>query len=496
MILPHAPYQRIVDTMFDDISNQQQLCKELELRKSDVQTLRRSFNQDQPETDYSRKSVCDAYMLMYYPYYIETIHRVFHIVDSLTPSTFGTFFGEKTNMTVSFLGTGPSPELLGIISYVAEHQPNVKELQAHLVDMNTASWSEYRRKYTLPMATMYGDIRINPKEYTCNLLTCGTCSSLGCSDYLYASDIVVMQNCITDLVTARNKHADIAGFSFLDIFMKLRSGAIISLIDLDYGGTWDAINEAVTAVQSSELGTVLCRSQACEEYDPIIDRPECLNFLFDGSPGLMMRKHTRFHYAVIQKVDNDSRHEEMQEDVDWIRVTINQQLNPLGFSVVSRQEHPYRLRYNITAKGENSGNHGSIDVIFNKKGKITKIQLQGKCLDLGDLECLIKQLTGEGLTQQTDKESPKAATSFKNEMLETEHNKLVEQLASIGIRVREIRQLQYTVRYKVENRDGKGIVFDQYYNGRNQYTKTALHLQSCDSDVSWEPLKKLLKVSA
>lgn len=493
MIASHAPYDHLLGTMFAGITDPQQLCQALESRKTDVLTLRRSFKQNMPEADYSQKSVCDAYMLMYYPYYIETIHHLFHIINSSDPASLKTIFEGKTKITVSFLGTGPSPELLGLVGYLSEHQPQIQTIEAVLVDLNTPSWQHYRVNYTIPMIAKYGNVATSPQDITCNLLDCYKCSAHLCDEFLKTSDIVIMQNCITDLVTARNKRGDVAGFSFLDLFLKLHPGALFLVTDLNYDNTFEALNEIVTAVESSESGRILCRSHAYQSYKPQIVKPACLTSLFDGSDGLKMKEHTRFHFTAIQRKCSEAQ-DETTEPVDWVKEVIASQIAPLGFSIASVKDFEYRRRYNLASQEEHTGEN-FIDIIYNGKEKITKVKLQGSIQATAVSEPLMKELIGKNLIEKVDQADvaiPPADSSLESAMLQSTHDALVAKLAANGCRVLEIKYFQYMVRYKVASENDDRVIFDRYYNARNHFTKTLFQGGISNVPDSWSPLIKLM----
>lgn len=490
MITSHAPYQQIIATMFAEISDLQQVCKELEARKEDIRKLRKSFNRNNPEADYSQKHVCDAYMLLYYPFYIETVYRLLNTISTAESTVLEDLFGGKSKLTVSFLGTGPSPELLGTVGYLSKHHPKVVSLDAFLVDLNTASWQEYRTKFTIPMSEKYGDIAINRQDITCDLLACEQCLASQCAEFLGASDLVIMQNCITDLVTARNNAGNVAGFSFLDLFLKLRPGTLFLVIDLDYSGTREAINEAVAAVQSSEAGSLLCQSQYYEEYSPKIDRPECLKSLFDGSDGLIMRTNTRYHYAVLKRTAADSVNAST-EPVDWVKALINQVIGDYGFSVASAQEMKYRRRYKIAEKDARALRN-SVDVVFDGKNKISQVQLQGEILSAELLVPLNKALIGKNLADHNDHQTPLSEQAFEHPTLQAGHDLLIKELSACNLQVTELRRFPYMVRYKVDTPERESVVFDRYYNGRFQYTKTIFHSKTDTLPELWDPFIKLL----
>lgn len=487
MIARHEPYEHILATMFGGNSDLSQLCMSLESRKADVRKLRKSFHHCNPEADYSQAAVCDAYMLSYYPYYIDTVHRLLHTIEEESPESLTTLLKGKTKITVSLLGTGPSPELLGLVGYLAEHQMQVESIEAILVDVNTPSWKQYRMNYTMPLIEKYGKVTASHQDITCDLLACECCKIQRCTEFLGASDIVIMQNCVTDLVSARNKANDLAGFSFLELFLKLHRGALFLVIDLDYDETWGAINEVITSVQSSEAGRLLCRSQECQRYRPEIEKPDCLKSLFDGSDGLIMKENTKYHYAALQRIDDEP------SPTDWIETEITRIIDAFGFKVDSVKTYPWRRRYNLVA-GDEKAKESYIDIIYNGKDKITKLDLHGRIQETGIADSLRRDLIGKQLVEIYNLTTLPEVDFFEGSILKRQHDDLVEQMALCAYQVQEIRHFQYMVRYKISNSAGDTLIFDRYYNARNRFTRTIIQSSSNRISELWAGLREILNV--
>ena len=134
----------------------------------------------------------------------------------------------------------------------------------------------------------------------------------------------------------------------------------------------------------------------------------------------------------------------------------------------------------------------AIDVLYNGKGKITKIQLQGNCLTLEQLDPLSKALTGENFGEQADQQISSTECLFENPALQRGHDVLVKDLTACNLRVVESKHFSYMVRYKVETPEKESLVFDRYYNGRNQYTRTIFHSKIEELAEIWRPVRKIL----
>ena len=71
--------------------------------------LRASYRSNEPITEYDKSSIRKAYMLAYYPNYMNLVYELvkLHIVDNLT--------NEARRIKVVFFAAGPGPEVSGVL---------------------------------------------------------------------------------------------------------------------------------------------------------------------------------------------------------------------------------------------------------------------------------------------------------------------------------------------------------------------------------------------
>src|ERR1035437_5825962 len=82
-----------------------------------VTNLRRSYQNSPSNVDFSCRHTRAAYLLAYYPNYIEPLYEILCQLHQLHPDVIqGTFGYEK--LRGLFLGAGPAPEVLGLLAFL------------------------------------------------------------------------------------------------------------------------------------------------------------------------------------------------------------------------------------------------------------------------------------------------------------------------------------------------------------------------------------------
>lgn len=478
MIPMHDPYNSILSLMYPGVTEKNILQKNLLAKKQWVKNLRKDYNCSTPSTSYTEPGNNDAYMVAYYPYYIETLHRILDRLDTASPNTLQNLFAHKTELTVAFLGTGPSPELLGLLSYVNCHHPKIRHVRAYLFDINTEHWEPFRKQYTMPMTKTYASsANVTYETVTCDFLTCSSCIANQCKPMLAAADILVMQNCVTDLITARDQRGLDSGFSFADLFAQMRSGALFVLSDLNYPGTSIALQEAVTSIEGTGIGdAILSNIEQIEKYEPKFKLPDIFGVLFDGSEWLIPKKFSKFQFAVLQRCISCSD--------DWIAQEIETYLYPDGYRLSDRIELQYCRRYKI----RNEIGETYLDVYYDKKFNITKPRYSAD--SFASMDKLLESIRGKNLTPSKI-ETQRTDNLFDSIALATEHDALKAKIQKNNLTLIGIKMFQYMVRYEIQDEHKHTAVFDRYYNARGVFTKV---LPQAGMSTSSTLLERILEI--
>ena len=295
MINPHNPYPLIMQELF----NRNEIYEETRIRalkatQTYVIDLRRSYRNTPCNVNYEDRFLRAAYMLAYFPYYIETVHRV---LDGLPNYHLPRYIFDN-NMNICFYGAGPAPELLGFLSYLELHRNSVQRINSYLFDAAT-QWETCRDICANYMAPVYwrGIVDINPIR--CNMLECFTCEHNLCDEVIPTARFHIMQNCLNDMV---GNPVGIIN-AFRKLFIKLTLGSIFIIIDLNYLGVRDLLNVIEQDIVSKHLGIAI--KPVCTEnewYKPGFDIPqELIDHIFDNGPETIPKKYTKYYSLVLRR---------------------------------------------------------------------------------------------------------------------------------------------------------------------------------------------------
>lgn len=97
-----------------------------------LRNLRTGYKSSEVTVQYSDQKIQLAYLLAYFPVYIETTFEV--LCDShqkLQKSLHG-----KGKITVALIGPGPCPEIIAMLLYVKTYLPSIKSIKFYICDIN------------------------------------------------------------------------------------------------------------------------------------------------------------------------------------------------------------------------------------------------------------------------------------------------------------------------------------------------------------------------
>ncbi|WP_407931551.1 hypothetical protein [Ignavibacterium album] len=254
--------------------------------KLQVKELRSLLKGAFANIDYSDRFTRTAYMLAYFPFYIEPIYYVTkpHI-NKLLDAGF-------SEINICFIGGGPLPELLGLSKSIS-YTNNVKKLNCTVLD-EFDYWVTERECCTKVLLSDYykGDVIINSFKF--NLWS----DKLTIPRAISNSDLVVAQNCINDC--PQNKFKTMKN-NFYQIWKNIKKGSSIIILDLNY----DTINELLKELKeyfSNNEGVVI-QDISKNEKRPNI--PKCQHLeelLFERTDGLLARRVVKYYSLIVKKI--------------------------------------------------------------------------------------------------------------------------------------------------------------------------------------------------
>lgn len=250
-----------------------------------VQHIRKLYRQPIGRTlPYEDPEFRSAYLLAYFPYYIEPICHVLH-KEKLPDS----FFSNDA-FKVAFLGGGPCPEVLGLAAYLKKKAPRLSKVEATVFDRQSG-WDRIQQELVPSMMPSYksGHTTFSVESKSCDLV------DLECTCGMEDKDIIVAQNLLTEVYT--DKQMAIETF---ERFIRSSQCRYIVFIDNMYPQIMEMMNELSAHLYSRGLSKKLARAETTVIRPNFRLSQEMQQHLFTGENGLQVKKNVKFHHMVIE----------------------------------------------------------------------------------------------------------------------------------------------------------------------------------------------------
>ncbi len=285
---PYGPLLAGLEINLDD-------CREsLHLIQPYVKKLRKAYEEQPAIVDYSCPYTRKAYLLAYYPHYIEPLYW---LLDSLRCDELEEMFSKK-HLRGCFFGAGPAPEVIGWISFLDRYFPGVEYAIAYLLDKYTESWyggQNITRECLAPGYWPGRRLIFKPLEY--DLREPARVPNPDVERALQRSNLFVMQNCLNDLPDDPEQIMQMV----LEQFFQFPEGSLFILIDLLYANVRQLMLKLEEEITRRGLGVVLrsVRKGKVELRSNIQIPHVILEELLVGKDGLKRRKSTKFFASAI-----------------------------------------------------------------------------------------------------------------------------------------------------------------------------------------------------
>lgn len=255
--------------------------------------LRSSYRSNEPITEYDKSSIRKAYMLAYYPNYMNLVYELvkLHIVDNLT--------NEARRIKVVFFAAGPGPEVSGVLKALNDSKFN-KRLDINILDLEKG-W-EKERKVTSNIIKKLDNLKISSLNHLsgCDLtVNCKQiCSNwVSCEKSIFQGDLYFMNNCINHMGPEVNFIENLR----LKI-SNLKQGAIFTIIDLDYENVRNTIRSLnndcndIVQVISTNINSKISVSKLNVKLPN-----EMSKYIFNNTKGLIAKKNTNYYYIILRR---------------------------------------------------------------------------------------------------------------------------------------------------------------------------------------------------
>ena len=292
---PHDPYGPMLEELCkrNDNDSEELFRDSLRQTQNYVRELRQAFKHCPSEADYSKDCIRAAYLLGYYPYYIEPIY---HVLKKLPDDSVQAAFN-YSKVRACFLGGGAGPEILGWIAFLQERCANIEIATAYIFDIHAHGWRTGQEITRYHLSTHYWDKELILVPYECDMLAEQVLDSPWGERAITISNLFVMQNSLNEYIGNEATFLE----NFLSLFQMISPGSIFVLIDLNFLQIKNLMQSIEIAITEHELGDAIVHVE--DQYTNIesnIALPDILQEeLFTSADGLIPKKHTRFYSSLL-----------------------------------------------------------------------------------------------------------------------------------------------------------------------------------------------------
>jgi hypothetical protein len=228
-----------------------------------------------------------AYLLTYFPYYIEPVYHVLeaaNLPDSLFAS--GT-------LKVAFFGGGPCPEALGLAAYLRRRAPRLTRVEATVFDRQSG-WDLVQQELVPSMVASY---KSESTTFDLNSRSCDVveCLARQCTCGVAEMDVITAQNFLTEVYPNRTRA--IATFERL-----IRRSKCRYLVFID--NTYDQVKDLMNDISGHLYDQGLTTTRPIAETRSIMPNfrlpPIMQQHLFIGGDLLQPKYKVHFHHMVLE----------------------------------------------------------------------------------------------------------------------------------------------------------------------------------------------------
>ncbi|HIJ80289.1 MAG TPA: hypothetical protein HPP76_01110 [Desulfuromonadales bacterium] len=253
-----------------------------------VYRIRKLYNMPIGRTiPYNEIDFRSAYLLAYFPYYIEPICHVLEaakLPDSLFAS--GT-------LKAAFFGGGPCPEALGLAAYLRKRARRLANVEATVFDRQPG-WNMIHQELVPSMMPYYksGNTTFKLNSRSCDVVEC---LARQCTCGVADKDIIIGQNFLAEVYTDRSKAIDT-----FERLIRRSTCRYLVFVENQYDEVKSLMNELSAHLYDNGL-TVNRPVAQTTTIRPNFRLPQVMQqHLFVGSDGLRPKYNVHFHHMVFE----------------------------------------------------------------------------------------------------------------------------------------------------------------------------------------------------
>jgi hypothetical protein len=251
-----------------------------------VKELRQRYRTNNVQVDYGQPEIQAAYLLTYYPYYVQQTH---HNLSLASQHHYVAHLLRQRNLQVTLLGSGPMPEAAALATY-RQKLRFASSLKTISYDLNIHQWRSARQITARLMADLAPNITYKYEGHPLNLAQ--RHALFPAQWNIQNSQLIIIQNCLNEIYRA-NLGAFKHNMQFL--MNNMAPGSTLLLSDLDYPQTSRCLQLLKQlADATSGITTVFDHGDRLLEYENSFSLPFSIRrHLLTGQNGLIPKKWIR-----------------------------------------------------------------------------------------------------------------------------------------------------------------------------------------------------------
>lgn len=294
----HDPYSYLFNVLVPGYSQNPDLLNQyLELKKGAFKYLIDTYSGGNLNITghYNDEDFQAAYILYYYPYYIETIFRELEELDT-------TSILDRTseNVGVCFYGCGAAPEYLGALKFISSHLKNCKKLSAYFFEKN--SWDQMRENCIKTLSNQYcdnPDLMVKRRTNHIDLLAFAEKGHLVDYPEIQSSDVHIFQNCLRDLLK-NGENSEKVTLVIENLFAALKPGSILIFTEMYYPNVMNKLKKITSHISKNDYCRIVKPVSEKITYSPKFEKPPALGQYFRSTTGKNRLKTHYFSFIAMK----------------------------------------------------------------------------------------------------------------------------------------------------------------------------------------------------
>lgn len=292
----HDPYPHILN-LLSEMDGSADLETLLESHVDALNSLIHGFNQSklQISNEYNDKALQRAYLLYYYPYYIETVYRELLQLDKKYLEN-----SLSLHLGICFYGCGAAPEYMGTLKFVSSKLEKYQYLSVYFFDKN--EWDETRESCINRISPHYCEddsLNITSKTNHLDLLSLNNGDNVKKYPEIRSSRIHIFQNCMRDLIQFSEDDDDVLWVLY-NIFSTLQAGSILLISEMYYPKTKLYLNRFAEYIEQQGVGIILQPVSEIRKYRPNFFKPKEIRSFLANNTG-RDRWNTQYFSFIVMK---------------------------------------------------------------------------------------------------------------------------------------------------------------------------------------------------